>query len=346
VTPAQEPPKASKRRLEFLDAGRAIAATAVIVQHVGELVSPLFKSWTADCLDLGRVGVLLFFVISGFVIPFTLERGRSLRQFWINRVFRLYPLYWLSLALALLVGVLLHESRPALRHEPVLAALTNFTMLQDYFGVPDVLGLYWTLAYELAFYVALSLLFAVRLSRYADLLLIPIAGSHLLNVVLGHAAFGYLKGMFSLFLVGTVLYRAWTGERSWQRAGLLLGIWFVATMLNLYRSAAFGKDPHALPYATSLLSALILFASLFALRDRGFPTFLTFLGRISYSTYLMHGVLLLLLARAFHARPAEAIFGAIAVAGLTVPLSALTYRFVEEPAIAFGKRMASDNAAS
>ncbi len=93
-------------RLAFLDAVRAVAALFVVLEHVGELF-PTVRAVLIHDMNLGRAGVFSFFIVSGFVIPFSLERSNSLRKFWINRIFRLYPIYWGSLAAACLVYAVL-----------------------------------------------------------------------------------------------------------------------------------------------------------------------------------------------------------------------------------------------
>lgn len=63
-------------------------------------------------MDLGRIGVVVFFAISGFIIPTSLNH-RSLhpvRKFLISRLFRLYPLYWISIILGIAVAGSRHSA--------------------------------------------------------------------------------------------------------------------------------------------------------------------------------------------------------------------------------------------
>src|SRR5262249_26966605 len=101
----------------------------------------------------GFFGVELFFLISGFVICMS-GMGRSLGDFFVARVVRLYPAYWfgvLATSAAVALWPLL-DGRPGYRD-----VLTNLTMLQTPLGTANVDGVYWTLWVELRFY----LLFAV-----------------------------------------------------------------------------------------------------------------------------------------------------------------------------------------
>ncbi|PHY05837.1 MAG: hypothetical protein CK528_11895 [Alcaligenaceae bacterium] len=91
-------------------------------------------------VDTGRIGVILFFAISGFVIPSSLRAVGNqtasdlLRVFFIRRVFRLYPAYWVSVVAAALLGLFL------MTPFSLQTMLLNLTMIQSVFGTPDVLG--------------------------------------------------------------------------------------------------------------------------------------------------------------------------------------------------------------
>ena len=162
-------------RLEFLDALRGIAAMLVVVEHFAEHLWPAFAVFSLTRFRLGEYGVVLFFLVSGFIIPASLERRGSLSQFWVGRAFRLFPLYWACLA-AILVLHFGPDSYRGLAPEYWTRWLHHFafnaTMMQDFLGVPLVLGQSWSLAYEMTFYLLVSVLFvAGRHTRSG-----PIAG--------------------------------------------------------------------------------------------------------------------------------------------------------------------------
>ncbi|WP_448131354.1 acyltransferase family protein [Stutzerimonas chloritidismutans] len=98
-------------RYAHIDAMRAIAVLLVIWMHTSEVFVPIVAPSVQDRLyevahsfDFGRIGVVVFFIISGFVIPASLRGPRAVGcyQFLIRRLFRLYPLYWLSIPFGLL----------------------------------------------------------------------------------------------------------------------------------------------------------------------------------------------------------------------------------------------------
>ncbi len=92
-------------RYAHIDALRAVHVLLVIWMHTSEVFVPVALPSlqgrlhdVAYSFDFGRIGVVVFFIISGFVIPASLRgpRGEDCRQFLIRRLFRLYPLCWLS----------------------------------------------------------------------------------------------------------------------------------------------------------------------------------------------------------------------------------------------------------
>ncbi|MFI0404260.1 acyltransferase family protein [Actinomadura sp. 3N508] len=150
-------------RLGWLDALRGGAAMAVALHHASYVYLPSVRAWTRDWFDPGMAGVLVFFLVSGYIVPASLERRGSVRGFWIGRFFRIYPLLAVACFLAILpflLGVL--GLRAGLeQYSPATAVLAHLTMLQDVLNVPNVMNVLWTLSYEMAFYLLIVALFVV-----------------------------------------------------------------------------------------------------------------------------------------------------------------------------------------
>ncbi|MBE3010816.1 acyltransferase [Microbispora sp. NEAU-D428] len=155
---------ANRTRLAWLDALRGIAAPAVALHHSAWTFVPGVWGEVDRRVDVGTWGVFVFFLVSGYIIPASLERRGDLRAFWTGRAFRLLPLLLAALALALLLAYAgVFATSPGLdRRPPPLVALANLTMLQELLGVPSVINVMWTLSYEMAFYLMTAGLFAVR----------------------------------------------------------------------------------------------------------------------------------------------------------------------------------------
>ena len=152
-------------RLEFLDALRGIAALTVAVQHIAETNWVAVLGWSHHWFRPGEFGVLVFFLCSGFIIPASLERRNDIVEFWIGRLFRLWPLYLVTLGLILLAFQLSERITPPAGYRPVQDTLFNTTMLQVFSTRPLVIGASWTLGSELVFYLLVSVLFLLGLHR-------------------------------------------------------------------------------------------------------------------------------------------------------------------------------------
>ncbi|MCG5215543.1 acyltransferase family protein [Streptosporangium sp. KLBMP 9127] len=157
TTPARTPGSA---RLAWLDALRGVAALAVVAEHMLPWVMPALRPYW---FNLGMYGVLVFFAVSGYIIPASLEHRGDVRAFWIGRMFRLYPLYLLVIGLTLLLGLWI----PVRPHVPrdMSAVSAHLTMLLDVVHVAGVADTMWTLSYEMVFYLLVAALFVVKVHR-------------------------------------------------------------------------------------------------------------------------------------------------------------------------------------
>ncbi|MER6953135.1 acyltransferase [Streptomyces sp. NPDC000618] len=154
-------------RLGWLDALRGIAALVVVFDHS----SYAFMAETRQALmpefNTSRYGIMVFFLVSGYIIPASLERRGCVRTFWISRLFRVYPLATAVVAAVLTAQLLgFAELRTDFGGQsPLTAAAAHATLLQELLGTPNLLLVLWTLSYEMAFYLLVVALFTVRLHQ-------------------------------------------------------------------------------------------------------------------------------------------------------------------------------------
>ncbi|MFD8750598.1 acyltransferase family protein [Kitasatospora sp. NPDC059577] len=170
-------------RLGWLDALRGIAALAVTAHHFEVLKLIPGGATVSAHFDLGFYGVIAFFIVSGYIIPASLERRGDVRAFWIGRVFRIYPALIVTMVFAELV--LPHDYQVLTfdgYHHDLLWLAGNGLMLTDVLGVVNGLGIMWTLTYEMLFYFFVSSLFTFAWHRRSA----PIAvGAGAVALVLG-----------------------------------------------------------------------------------------------------------------------------------------------------------------
>jgi peptidoglycan/LPS O-acetylase OafA/YrhL len=152
-------------RLAWLDALRGLAALCVVVDHGNTLVLRSAQAFWSQWFDLGQYGVFVFFLVSGYIIPASLERKGSLRGFWVSRAFRLYPLYLLAIALSAVGYLTGYGTLRGAEHTPVAAVASWLLMIPNLLTGPNVPNVTWTLSYEMTFYLLLAALFSVRAHR-------------------------------------------------------------------------------------------------------------------------------------------------------------------------------------
>jgi peptidoglycan/LPS O-acetylase OafA/YrhL len=153
-------------RLAWIEAFRGFAASAVVLYHVARHFDANYGMplWRA-AFQFGHAGVDLFFVISGFVILFVhwedIGRPERIRRYAGRRLTRILPIYWVALAMTI-------AWRAASAHVVSRSDLAWAILPLPIFADP-VLGVAWTLQYELVFYVVFGLMILNRSAGVAML---------------------------------------------------------------------------------------------------------------------------------------------------------------------------------
>ncbi|GAA2230167.1 hypothetical protein GCM10010430_07730 [Kitasatospora cystarginea] len=150
----------------WLDALRGVAALLVAIHHFGLIHLIPYGGTINREFDLGIYAVMLFFLVSGYIVPASLERRGDVRGFWIGRIFRIYPLLVVVVTAALLILPRAHSAVPDAAHQtPVRFAVANGLLLHEMLNVPSALGAMWTLCYEMVFYFFVGALFVQNRHR-------------------------------------------------------------------------------------------------------------------------------------------------------------------------------------
>lgn len=318
-------------RIEFLEAVRGVAASLVVLQHLLTTVYPAFGRWTNHHLDLGRVGVVAFFLVSGYVIPLSLA-GQTPSTFAVRRFFRLFPVYWVALALY----AALHPGG-ATGQVGAAGLVLNVLMLHGMLGILSVLPPAWTLSIELIFYTQAAAAKARRLldaSVYAGLgwlglYLMLCAGQR----VTGHDLPRTLPLLLFVASLGHALHqRDRGGSVAWRPL-------FAAGAVLVPAGAYLGGNPAGdwppFTYSVSFLVGVGLFAAWYAARRYPVGRPLLFLGAISYAVYLVHPTVMDVLYELPRLAGGVPFLVATVVA---VPLVAWTvHRLLERPSIRLGR---------
>ncbi|MBX6381854.1 MAG: acyltransferase, partial [Microbispora sp.] len=167
VEPARAQLSPQAPRQGWLDALRGVAALVVVFEHCLDPLFPEVRAGAGQWFNFGQYGVLVFFLVSGYVVPVSLERRGSVGGFWIARVFRLYPLWFVAAAAGTVFGAVgVYATLPSqLAGNPGISVLAHLTMLQDLLQVVSVVNVFWTLSYEMVFYLLVTAMFVAGARR-------------------------------------------------------------------------------------------------------------------------------------------------------------------------------------
>jgi peptidoglycan/LPS O-acetylase OafA/YrhL len=313
-------------RLEFANALRGLAALSVVIGHyngfffgsaalIGTMTnspaplreaSPMLDAWHAffEAIPLsgGEFGVALFFLISGFVIPMSLEKY-DWRGFLVGRVMRIYPTYFAGFTVTLVAlwvaGSLYGRPFPF----DAGAVLIHYVPgLRDVTWSPHIDYVIWTLEIEVRFYAVCALasiwlrrgdfrVFAIPLvlagCAIAIQMLLPgWYGSHALAYRLGYVFTTVARFLAFMFIGVAFCYhyrrRLGTIALATISSALLVLCWV------LWRKA---NDTLSWEVGRSFAFALAVFSVSYAYSHR-WPSsrILDFFADVSYPLYLVHGV--------------------------------------------------------
>jgi peptidoglycan/LPS O-acetylase OafA/YrhL len=313
------------QRFLALDTLRGIAILMVLFGHfLPDRI--VFGQLAHHVTSLGRGGVLLFFLLSGYLIFRNVER-QDTTIFLSRRLFKIFPAYSINVALIFLVGLFTagHENWN------LKLLLANLFMVQDIFGQDLLNGVFWTLLIEIKFYAFIALQYL--LLRERGMLVIPLVFI-MINTAIwftrGHAS--VLLTFFPAFYVGIQIYRAERGN--WNSTGTITACGMVALVaLSLFMFDGYNGEWSAV--------YLVVEAALLALllrRDIS-SRILNFFGRISYSDYLYHvslGYLVFSLWGPLATWTGNLVSVLLAIA-LTTLVAYVSFRLIEVPMVAFGK---------
>ena len=326
--------RAGAERIAGLDVLRGFAAAAVMLHHHGQYYDELYPGRVPLSFDLGpgHFGVELFFIISGFVILMTIERKQTVRDFAISRAGRLMPAFLAALVMATVIRIL--SPVPVLDTPTVPQFLANLTMAPSLFGQEPMDMPYWTLTYELVFYIGMGLILALGMLRWTEWFgLLAIAMGCLfiatVDVRLHYRTSILLLVYYSnFFLIGICLYRI--------HAHMARPVTWLALVVAIAVTALGGGERSFDAPGRIYLPLTIAFTALvwFAISRHGKwlawrP--LVLLGVISYPLYLVHVVLGFAVIRWGVAHGWSTMEGVVAAGVVSIVIATLLHYFVEVP---------------
>jgi peptidoglycan/LPS O-acetylase OafA/YrhL len=347
-----------KARFEIpsLDGLRTLSFGFVFLAHAG----------LADVIP-GGFGVTVFFFLSGYLITTLMrleyeETGHvSLKQFYLRRVLRIHPPFYLVLGSALLLTLLGVIGGPLELRAVTAQALhyANFWFIRHGFaGVPFGTGVYWSLAVEEHFYLVFPWMYALlrRLPGPRQVLVLLgicalvlawrswlVMASHAIEdrtALASDTRFDSLLFGCALALYGNpALDAPRLAQGIWKYALLPLGV--TGLLLSfLMRNAVFRET-----FRYTLQGVCLVPVFVCAVRHANWGPFralnwapLKWTGKVSYSLYLVHQIVIGVVYPRLNKVPTLLVPGALAL-GISLAIAALIYRFIEQPCARLRRRL-------
>jgi exopolysaccharide production protein ExoZ len=283
---------------------RGFAVSLVFLVHYVTLVKPWISdvsllAFSSAIRTIGNTGVDLFFVLSGYLIYGSLiSRPQSFLKFMLRRLVRIYPAF----TAVFVIYIILSFVFPAENKIPwpilkgLLYVAANFFLLPGIFPIDPIITVAWSLSYEIFYYLTIPVLIVLfRLRQRSSAWRVWFFSAAAAGTLIYCAAYGGHVRLI-MFISGILLHEAHEGRRMFYQGGfiglLALTIGLLSTLVPMTGSAG------------SAIKVGILFGSFFLLclaciRDSSAPlprtfswTPLRWLGNISYSYYLLHGLAL------------------------------------------------------
>lgn len=343
----------------FANQLRGIAAILVVMTHyfgtffaeqallAERTFSPnlhLVKGAWVHWLELeyqGPFGVAIFFLISGFVIPYSLQKN-SKAGFLLHRALRIFPTYAASLALGTLAIYLsAHYWGQAFTYDArVLAA--NALLVHNLLDLPSMDAVNWTLSIEVKFYLLAALgtaaFFSRRLAWQFGFQAVAL-GFIWYFADSAHFVLLRMELNYILFMLIGVLFYQHVTERISSRALVLRSLLSLAVFSA---SWAMGPQQGQFPGVTVwYYCALAVFGLCYALRARFRPLkVLDFFADISYPLYCVHSLFGYCLMKVLIDCGMRYGFAVLCTLAAAIALAWLLHQLVEQPTNRLGRRLA------
>jgi peptidoglycan/LPS O-acetylase OafA/YrhL len=313
------------KKIAAADAIRGLAATYVFASHFIRGLAPE-SSWTLP-FRFGQEAVMLFFLLSGFVIMYSMETAadKSFRTYLSRRFLRIYPIFLLALVISYAL------SKSWVVDLPTLAG--NIFMLQDYSGKPGILFdtfegnlPLWSLSYEWWFYLMFFPVYRYLQKRMQIQLITAVGVSAVVAYNALHFQPLLFLAYFPIWWAGAEMGRSVSRHEPIPFAAILtsLGIlstaFAICTMMETARGYEFSFGNHPILELRHALAALAIVLGLFVYRrqetvrlERLIMPFAA-IAPISYGIYALHSpVCAFLDALSLPARIPAAIIAVVAI---------------------------------
>lgn len=332
-----------KDRFRIIDLIRGYAALGVVLFHYSNhTLRTIIPNDFSDIFQYGKYGVQAFFVISGFVIPYSMTKNKyHIKDFFntlLRRYLRIAPPAYISIVLMFILytAPILILGRPLDGIDSwwpgfnFLAIFANFTFTVPFLNTSWYNIVFWTLAIEFQFYIVVGILFPMKLKEKTWHIIITITAI----LLLGYISFEWFFSYGSFFILGFILFLR--KEELFPKNYI-----YILSIISLL----FCFHQNILP---AFISGLVTFIVIFI--DPNITTkFSDHLGKVSYSLYLTHlpvgNMLEIIIKRIvdINESPFIQLLTLFAYTGLAILFASIFYHYIEKPSINYSKRIKLSN---
>ena len=266
--------------IKILDFLRGIAALSVVIFHFvlpNGILHKLYVPTMHKIFERGNLGVEIFFVISGFIIPYSLVgKGYTPKRFvsyLMKRIIRISPPAYASMILIIfqyyMIEHFVTNETPYLSKISFMQILNNLLFTIPFTKYPWISGVFWTLAIEFEFYIFIGLLFNILYEKKILFFYVLFFIIGLIPYKIHPYSFFEYSPLFAMG--GLTLHRKQNSINNVVYLGSILAF-FALSYYNL------GFYPTLAGACTTLAIQYLSFSNKVS----------SFLGKISYSLYLTH----------------------------------------------------------
>lgn len=329
------------KRVTSIDFLRGIASLGVVLYHFSNSGLPsIEQNYLSSVFFYGQYGVQVFFVISGFIIPYSMYKSGYSRADYFKNLYKRFLRVCPPSYIAVLLSFILYYSCIVILNRPIKGAewpginftalVANLTYIVPYLDTCWYNQVYWTLGIEFQFYFIIGVLFPMLTKNKLFLNIFVLSSILLLDFTNVYSIFTY--GAY--FVLGILLFM--------QKEKLIeikefIFLLFFSFIIMFYRNEF-----------SAVVFGIVAFLFLFLVKKMDFK-FTNYLGKISYSLYITHmpaGAMSEALMKRIlpiHDNDLGKIVLLIIYVIISLVCSDLFYRYVEEPFVKKSKKIKYSN---
>lgn len=314
--------------------------------------TPEYILWLTSIpnFDWGAYGVALFFIISGFVIPFSVK-NRKWKGFLVARLFRIVPTYMFGFSITLLAilssSIYFGLDWPFTMHEVVIH---YFPGIRDLLYSRNIDQIVWTLEIELKFYLIVAICIYWFKQYSTKVFVVPMLlflfsvffsfNNIGVNSIIFQRMISLIQGLsqyVTFMYIGVAFHYLYCGKISRKLATILIFILFIMFSIE-FKMGPF-RDVWILTWSYGIALITFLFAY-------SYPKFFTsnpvsnFFANVSYPLYVIHGIAGYVALRIMFENNFSVLVSLVAVIVVALALSYLIHLFIELPTQKWGKNIA------